>query len=84
LPPKWPHFFSEGELVLEMDPRGAGLDIGLGDLEAVQGTAEARFRVGDNGGEPVVPRAALGMLDLVGALQGAVDAAAQFRAGIGG
>ena len=72
------------ELVLEMDARGAGLDIGLHDLEAVQRAAEAGLGVGDDRREPVALGAALGMLDLVGALEGAVDAAAQFRPGIGG
>ncbi len=59
-----------------MDRGGAGLDIGLHDLEAVQGPAEAGLGVGDDRDEPVAGGAALGMLDLVGALEGAVDPAA--------
>ena len=70
------------QLVLEVDAGGARLDEGLHDLEAVQRAAEAGFRIGDDRGEPVALGAALGVLDLVGALQGAVDAAAQFRRGV--
>ena len=72
------------ELVLEMNAGGAGLDIGLHDLEAVQWPAEAGLGVGDDRREPVPFRAALAMLDLVGALEGAVDPAAQLGPGIGG
>jgi hypothetical protein len=72
-----------GELVLEMNAGGARLDIGLHDLEAVERAPEAGLGVGDDGSEPVPVRAALGVLDLVGALQRLVDAAAQFRPGIG-
>ena len=72
-----------GELVLEVNAGRARLDIGLHDLERVQGTAEARFRVGHDRHEPVDLGAAFGVLDLVGALEGAVDAAAQFRSGVG-
>ena len=71
------------ELVLEVHAGGARFDIGLHDLERVQRTAEAGFRVGDDRHEPVDLGAAFGMLDLVGALEGAVDAAAQFRTGVG-
>ena len=71
------------ELVLEVHAGGARLDIGLHDLERVQRTAEAGFGVGHDRHEPVDLGAAFGMLDLVGALEGAVDAAAQLRAGIG-
>src|SRR5258708_1221352 len=59
------------------------LGIGLHDLERVQRTAEARFGVGDDGHEPVDLGAAFRMLDLVGALEGAVDTAAELGAGIG-
>ncbi len=71
------------ELVLEVNAGRARLDIGLHDLERVQRTAEARFRVGNDRHEPVDLGAAFGMLDLVGTLEGAVDAAAQFGAGVG-
>ena len=73
-----------GELVLEMDAGGARLDIGLHDLEAVQRPAEAGLGVGDDRHEPVAARAAFHMLDLVGALERAVDPAAELGAGIGG
>jgi hypothetical protein len=72
-----------GELILEMDACRAGLDIGLHDLEGVERPAKARFRVGHDGQEPIALGAAFRMLDLVGPLQGAVDAAAEFGAGIG-
>ena len=72
-----------GELVLEVNAGGARLDIGLHDLERVQRSAEAGFRVGDDRHEPVDLGAAFGVLDLVGALEGAVDAAAQLRPGVG-
>ncbi len=77
-------FLLGGELVLEMDRRGARLDIGLHDLEAVQGPAEAGLGVGDDRHEPVALGAAFGMLDLVGALEGSVDPAAEFGTRIGG
>ena len=70
LPPRWPHFFSRRELVLEMDAGDARLDIGLHDLEAVQRPAEPGLGIGDDRREPVALRAALDMLDLVGALRG--------------
>ena len=76
-------FLLGGELVLEMDAGRAGLDIGLHDLEAVEGPAEAGFGVGDDRREPVALRAALAMLDLVGALQRPVDPPAQLGPGIG-
>ena len=72
------------ELVLEVNAGRARLDIGLHDLERVERTAEACLGVSHDRHEPVDLGAALGVLDLVGALEGAVDAAAQFRAGIGG
>ena len=71
------------QLVLEVNAGRARLDEGLHDLEAVQRPAETGFRVGDDGNEPIALGPALGMLDLIGALQGAVDAAAQFRRGVG-
>src|SRR3546814_8097324 len=58
-------FLLGGELVLEMDPGGARLDIGLHDLEAVQRAAEARLGIGDDRNEPVASSAAFHMLDLV-------------------
>lgn len=73
------------QLVLEMNARGAGFDEGLHDLEGIQRSAETGFRVGDDRREPGIDRKALafGGLDLVGALQRAVDALGEFRRGIG-
>ena len=68
LPPMWPHFFSDGELVLEVHARGARLDHRLHQLERVERAAEARFGIGDDRREPValvaLPSA---VVDLVGA-----------------
>jgi hypothetical protein len=58
-------------------------NIGLHDLEAVQWPAEAGLRVGDDGSEPVALGSALGMLDLVGALERAIDPPTQLRPSIG-
>ena len=71
------------ELVLEVHAGGARLDIGLHDLEDVERPAEAGFRVGDDRREPGLDRAlALHRLDLVGALQRAIDLPDQLRPGI--
>ncbi len=67
------------ELVLEVNARGAGLDIGLHDLEAVERPAEAGLGIGDDRREPVALGAAFEMLDLVGALQRLVDLASRAR-----
>ncbi len=69
LPPEMAALLLAGELVLEMNARGAGLDIGLHDLEAVERAAEAGLGIGDDRREPVALRAAFEMLDLVGALR---------------
>ena len=57
------------ELVLEVDGRGARLDVRLHDLERVQRAAEAGLGVGDDRREPVRLVVALGVRDLVGAQQ---------------
>jgi hypothetical protein len=72
------------QLVLEVDRRGARLDEGLHDLEAVQRPAEAGLGVGHDRREPVALGAAFGVFDLVGALERAVDPAAQLRGGVAG
>ena len=59
-----------GELVLEVDARGAGLDHRLHELEGVERAAEAGLGVGDDRARTsAARRVALGVLDLVGALQ---------------
>ena len=63
------------ELVFEVNAADARFDIGLHDLEAVEGAPKARLRVGDDRREPVALGSALAVLDLVGALQRAVDLA---------
>ena len=64
------------QLVLVVDAGSARLDEGLHDLEGVERTAEAGFGIGDDRREPGVDRQAVAFrrLDLVGALQRAVDA----------
>ena len=56
-----------------MNAADARFDIGLHDLEAVERAPKARLRVGDDRREPVALGSALAVLDLVGALQSAVD-----------
>jgi hypothetical protein len=68
-----------GQLVLEVHARGAGADHRLHQLEGVQHATKARFSVGDDRREEVdvvlVARVhAARALDLVGALEGRVDA----------
>ena len=73
------------ELILEVNARGARLDIGFHDLECVERSAESGFRVREDRREPGVDAAfAFGVLDLIGALERAVDLADKLRAGIGG
>jgi hypothetical protein len=63
-----------------MNSRCARLDVTLHDLVGIQRPAEARFRVGNDRHEPIALRAAFRMLDLVGARQRLVDAAAELGA----
>ena len=62
-----------GELVLEVDAGGAGLDHRLHQLERVQRAAEAGLGVGDDRREPVGLVAALRRVDLVGAQERVVQ-----------
>ncbi len=74
-----------GELVLVVDAGRACLDERLHDLEGVERAAEAGLGIGDDWREPGVDRKSVAFrrLDLVGALQRAVDAPAQLRCGVG-
>ena len=72
------------ELVLEVDARGAGLDVRLHQLEGVERAAEARLRVRDDRREPVGRVVALRVRDLVGAQERRVDPPRERRAGVGG
>ena len=72
LPPMCPHFFG-GELVLEVDARGASFDHGLHQLEDVERATETGLGISDYRGEPMDPVPALGVVDLVGPLQRLVD-----------
>src|SRR5260370_16267596 len=62
-----------GELVLEMDTGGAGLDHGFHELEGVERTAEARLGVSDDRRVPRGVALALLVLDLIGALERLID-----------
>ena len=78
-------FLFRCQLVLVMDARSTCLDKGLHDLEGIERPAETGLRIGNDRREPGVDRKALALrrLDLVGALQGAVDTLCEFRCGIG-
>ena len=76
-------FLLRGELIFEMDACRAGLDVVAGQLERVQRAAKAGLGIGDDRGEPVDVTLALKLLDLVAALQRAVDPARQFGTGVG-
>ena len=73
-----------GELILEVDGRGAGLDVRLHDLERVERAAEARLGVGDDRREPVRLVVALGVRDLIRAQERVVDAPRERRARVRG
>src|SRR5829696_8010297 len=62
-----------GDLVLEVETRGAGFDHSLHQLEDVECATETALGVGDYRGEPIDPVPALGVMDLVGPLQRLVD-----------
>ena len=73
-----------GELVLEVDCRRAGLDERLHDLVGVERAAEPGLGVGDDRGEPVDGVVALGVRDLVGPQERAVDALHERGRAVGG
>ena len=79
LPAEVTAFLLGGELVLEVNAGGAGLDHRLHQFEGVQGPAESSLGVGDKGRHPGALHAAFGVLDLVGAEQGLVDPAHEAR-----
>ena len=66
--------FLARELVLEMNAGRARLDHRLDQLENVERTAETRFGVGHDRNEPVDLVIAFAVRDLIGALQGLIDA----------
>ena len=73
-----------GQLVFPVDARGTGLDERLRELVGVQRSAETGLRVGDDRGEPVLCGLAFGVLQLVLADEGVVDATHDGRHGVGG
>ena len=68
-----------GQLILEMDARGASLDHCLHQFEGVEGATEAGFRIRDDRCHVMGGLVALHMGDLVRAAQGVVDAAHHIR-----
>lgn len=72
-------FLLGGELVFEVDRRRACLDHHLHELEGVERTAEACFRIRDDRREPVRIVAPLAVIDLIRALQRLVDALHDMR-----
>lgn len=79
-------FLFRCQLVFIMNTRRTCLDEGLHDFEGVERPAKTGLRISNDRREPGVDRKALALrrLDLVGALQSAVDALGKLRCGIGG
>ena len=63
-----------GELIFKVHAGGAGFDEGLHDLEAIERTAEAGFRVRDDRREVIDVALAFERLNLIDARKGVVDA----------
>ncbi len=63
-----------GQLVFEVNASSTGIDHRLHQLIGIQHAAETCFRVSDDRCEEIDIALALGPLDLVGALEGVVDA----------
>src|SRR5207245_2738178 len=74
LPAQVAALLHRGELVLEMYARRPRIDHVLHDLERVERAAESGLGVGHERGEPIDRVIALQVRDLVGALEGVVDA----------
>src|SRR5215208_6988322 len=72
-----------GELVLEVDARGASFDHGLHQLEDVERAAETGLGISDYRGKPMDPVPTLGVVDLVGPLQRLVDPPDDMRHAVG-
>jgi hypothetical protein len=64
-----------GELILEVNACGAGIDHRLHQLERIEHTAESCFGVGDDRREEVDVVPAFHVLNLIGTHERAVDAA---------
>jgi hypothetical protein len=72
------------QLILEMHSGSPGLDVRLHDLVGVERPSETRLGICNDWGKPVVLSISLGMLDLIGAGEGAVDTPAQLGPGARG
>src|SRR5258707_9606635 len=79
-----PAFFLRRQLILKMHCGSPGLDVRLHDLVGVERPSETRLGICNDWGKPVVLSISLGMLDLIGAGEGAVDTPAQLGPGARG
>ena len=79
-----PALLGGGQLVFEMHAGGARLDHRLHQLEGVKGAAKSGFGVGNQRHEPVNTVLAFGVMDLVGANEGVVEASAKIGYRVGG
>jgi hypothetical protein len=78
-----PALLHRGQLVLEMHAGGAGFDHRLHQLIGIQHAAETGFGIGHDRLQEIDGMVALGMVELVGAQQGVVDALDHLRHRIG-
>src|SRR5208283_3802903 len=73
-----------GKLIFKMNAGGARFDHGLHQFEGVEIAAEPGFGIGDEWRKPVHIIVTFGVVDLIGALEGLVDAAHEIRHAVGG
>src|SRR5918998_407779 len=73
LPPMWPHFFSLASWSSKWTPAAPASIIPFISSKTFKAPAEARLGVGEYRGEPVGAVPVLGVVDLVGPLEGLVD-----------
>ena len=66
-----------------MHAGSASLDIAAGQFKRIQCAAKTSLGVCHNRRKPIDVACSLKRLDLIGALQGAIDLTCQFRPGIG-
>lgn len=78
MPPIWPHFF-RGKLIFQVDCRRSRFDHGLHEFEYIQRPSEAGLGIRDDGREEIDVILALGMLDMIGALQRLIDSLHDMR-----
>ena len=74
LPPRWPHFFSDASWSSKWTPAAPASIIAFISSKALSGPPKPASASATIGANQSRPRLALGVLDLVGALQRLVDA----------